>query len=174
MKFFTENRRIAAAALAITVILSVAAGTLRSSAKLYTELETAYRDSGAAEDMAMLTESAYQVIAVYKAVIGDGMEADAEEQLGCIPDKGVPTADAGLSAGSAKQDTAVLYNTLLASGKMTEAQEFTAMKYYYDMLNAWTMLCENEEYLREAKRYNDAVSAVPLVFFGADSAAVFG
>lgn len=175
MKFFTENRRAALAALIIAVALSAIGGTVRSAGALQRELESVYGNSGAASDMNILTDSASQVASVYKAASGnDEATAEVDALLAEICANKVPTAFHGESVRDLKNRAAVMYNALVASGEMTEAQSITAMRYYYDMLNAWTMLCDNEEYSVTAGKYNKAVSSVPLRFTGMESAAVFG
>ena len=175
MKFFIENRRAALAAMIVAVAVSAVGGTIRSSGALQRELESVYSNSGAASDMNILTDSASQVVSVYKAVSGnDEAAAEADALLAEICENKVPTAFSGDSVRDLKNRAAVMYNALVASGEMTEAQSITAMRYYYDMLNAWAMLCDNEEYSATAGKYNKAASSVPLRFTGIDSAAAFG
>ena len=45
--------------------------------------------------------------------------------------------------------------------------------YYYDMLNAWTMLCENDEYKKSAEKYNNAIAHFPANLCQKKSAALF-
>lgn len=175
MKFFTENRRIAIIVLIVSIIFSVTVGTYRSTKNLQENILTVYKDSGAASDMAILIDSASQVAAIYKAVYGDDEESsDVYSTINELSENDDPINLSGKKAGALKNSASVMYNSLIGSQRITDSQEFTLTKYYYDMLNAWTMLCENEEYANAAKQYNDAVSSVPLRFFGMDSTAVFG
>ena len=63
---------------------------------------------------------------------------------------------------------------MLANGDdMTDAQAITTKRYYYDMLNAWTMLCENDEYKKSAEKYNNAIAHFPANLCQKKSAALF-
>lgn len=175
MKFFTENRRAASIALAAVVLLSLIGGTARCVSTLESSLIADYKGSRAASDMAVLIDSASQVSYIYKSVLGaDDASDEVDAILGSLSPSPSPIGLDGDAVSKLKSSAAVFYNTLAVSEKMTEAQEKSAKRYYYDLLNSWTMLCENETYAKAAHKYNSAVGGIPLRLLGLQPAAEFG
>lgn len=175
MKFLTENKRAAAIALVAAVLLSLIGGTARSISRLESSLIADYKNSEAASDMAVLIDSASQVNYVYKSVLGaDAASDEVDAILQSLSPSPSPIGLDGDTVSKLKNNTAVFFNTLAVSEKMTEAQEKSAKRYYYDLLNAWHMLCENEAYAKAAHKYNSAAIGIPLRFFGLQPAAEFG
>lgn len=173
MKFFTHNRGAALAALIVIVALSLVLGTYRSVGALEKKTEAAFSESGGASDMAVFLDAASQVGAIWRAVMGSDDTSATFDTLYNEAAVDYPIAS-GASAASLRYHVAVMYNMLAAGDGMTDAQATTAKRYYYDMLNAWTMLCENSEYREAAKKYNNAISHFPANLCQKKSAALFG
>lgn len=172
MKFFTHNRGAAVAALVVAIALSLVFGTYRSTGALEKKAEAVFSESGGAADMAVFLDAASQIGAIWSAVMGSDDTSATFDALYAEANVSYPIASAS-AASSLRYHVAVMYNMLANGNDMTDAQAITAKRYYYDMLNAWTMLCENDEYKKSAEKYNNAIAHFPANLCQKKSAALF-
>lgn len=171
---FWERRGIAVIVLSAAVLFSLIFGTARSAKSLSEDLMNEFESSHAMSDVKVIFASADEISAVFRAVEGEsGRWEEYVSVKSGAGDPGDPTGLSGELVSELKTLAAAMYNELAFGGKMTEAQSISAKKYYYDLLNAWTMLCENGDYRKAADNYNNAVNSFPLKLTGADSAAIF-
>lgn len=173
IKLFTDNRKAGAAALVVSALILLFFGTYRTTESLRRDVIEEYHASRADSDTAVLLDSASQIGVIWQAVMGADETSETFDALYLAADTDYPIAS-GNALSELTSHSAVMYNTLVAEEKMTDAQQITAKRYYYDMLNAWTMLRENEGYRALAAKYNDAVSHFPASIFAKQNAALFG
>ena len=172
MKGLKNSRPFAAICLAVVIVLSVFLGGLRSVKKLEKKAGNAYYTDYAAygkaeEDVKKLNRYAGMLYSLCLAC--DCSEQDFGTVVEAF-DKAAGDPYLSPELYHTLFSVATLsYNVLVVSPKATDQQKTSAKQYLYEMESTISRLAKNQGYNGAAKKYNAAISGIPVRYFLPDA-----
>lgn len=158
MQFFKYNRRAAAAALAVIVILSILLGVNRSVSALSGKVEDAFVKTQVQSDLTKYVTHARSFAASTAALYGENTALtdaiDALEEVLSSP------FDAPHRVSDIETAASAVYYTLQLDTTAEEGVKRSATAYYYEMQSTVQRLGNNSYYQVRASDYNKAIGAL--------------